>query len=105
MVVFGFSGYIRLVTLVLSYYILGGRGMALSCLNVPVKINANGFLPQETISIAFHWLEVAMHYTLKLVKGTVIIFILPKILNHRLLYFLTTMLGLGQCSSPRQYGQ
>ena len=85
--------------------ILGGRGVALSCLNVSVKINADGFLPQETISIAFHGLEVAMHYTLKLVKGAIMIFILSKIINHRLLYFLTTMSGLGQNSSPRQYGQ
>ena len=46
--------------------------MALSCLNVLVEINADGLLPQETISIAFHGLEVAMHYTLKLVKGVVI---------------------------------
>lgn len=46
--------------------------MALSCLNVPVKRNANGFLPQETISITFHGLEVAMHYTLKLVRGAII---------------------------------
>lgn len=82
MVIFGFSGYISLVTLVLSYNILGGRGMALSCLNVPVKINASGFLPQDTISIAFHGLEVAMRYTLKLVEGAIIIFILPKKTNH-----------------------
>ena len=34
--------------------------MGASCGNVPLKSNANRFLVQRAISIAFHWLRVAI---------------------------------------------